>query len=160
MAAKHDSGLNKPLLKPSVTNDNQGCFIYVSCGNSTARFYLDKLDESKRSLGKCVLLEGSWYTPSEFESHCQKKTKKWRQSIMHSGKPLSEYSLSCPPKQGAKHASCNVDTQPNCVQGNLQQGRNQGATRSAYPLTPSNSSHRLASPLLINAVLSFLRHTG
>ena len=96
MAAKHDSRLDKPLLEPSVTNDNQGCFIYVSCGSCTARFYLDKLDESKRSLGKCILLEGSWYTPSEFESHCGKKTKKWRQSIMHSGKPLSEYNMSWP----------------------------------------------------------------
>ena len=43
------------------------------------------------------------------------------------------------------------------MQGNLQQGRNQGATTSASPLTPSNSSHHLARPLLINAVLSFIK---
>ena len=111
MAAKYDSRLDKPLLKPSVTNDNQGCFIYVSCCSCTARFYLDKLDESKRSLGKCILLEGSWYTPSEYLNPI---VGKWKQLIMHSGKPLSEYSLSCLPKQGGKHASGNVDTQPNC----------------------------------------------
>ena len=29
MAAKHDSRLDKPLLKPSVTNDNLGCSIYI-----------------------------------------------------------------------------------------------------------------------------------
>ena len=111
MAAKYDSRLDKPLWKPSVTNDNQGGFIYVSC--CSCIYCPDKLDESKRLLGKCILLEGSWYTPSEYLNPI---VGKWKQLIMHSGKPLSEYSLSCPPKQkqGAKHASCNVDTQPNC----------------------------------------------
>ena len=46
------------------------CYICIRYG---AQFYLDKFDESKRSLN------GSWYTPSE---HCG-------QSIMHSGKSLS-----------------------------------------------------------------------
>ena len=31
----------------------------------------------------------------------RKKAKRWRQSVLHSGKPLHEYILSCPFKQGA-----------------------------------------------------------
>ena len=91
MASKgSDNQSVKPVLKPSVAYDNFGCYICVSCGSYTAQFYLDKFDESKRSLGKCILLNGSWFTPSEFESHCGKKSKKWKQSIMHSGKSLSD----------------------------------------------------------------------
>ena len=130
-----------------------GCYICVSCGSYTAQFYLDKFDESKRTLGKCILWNGSWYTPSEFESHCGKKSKKWKQSIMHSGKSLIEYSLSCPPKQGAKQVSSLADNQTHCVQDTLSQDCGQGTTMSASPLLSS----QLSRPLFVNTVLSFIK---
>ena len=151
MASKgSDNRSAKSVLKPSVAYDNFGCYICVSCGSYTAQFYLDKFDESKRSLGKCILLNGSWFTPSEFESHCGKKSKKWKQSIMHSGKSLSEYSLSCPPKQGAKQVSGLVDNQTHCV---LSQDC---STTAVSPLVSLNSS-QLSKPLLVNTVLSFIK---
>ena len=132
MASKgSDNRSAKPVLKPSVVYDNFGCNICVSCGSYTAQFYLDKFDESKLSLGKCILLNGSWFTPSGFESHCGKKSKKWKRSIMHSGKSLSEYSLSCPPKQGAKQVSGLVDNQTHCA---LSQDCSQGTTTAVSPL--------------------------
>ena len=151
MASKgSDSRSAKPVLKPSVAYDNFGCYICVSCGSYTAQFYLDKFDESKQSLGKCILLNGSWFTPSEFESHCGKKSKKWKQSIMHSGKSLSEYSLSCPPKQGAKQVSGLVDNQTHCA---LSQDCSQG-TATAVSLL---NSSQLSRPLLVNTALSFIK---
>ena len=123
--------------------------VSPSCGSNSAQFYLDKLDESKRSLGKCITFKGSWFTPSEFETYCGKKTKKW---IVHLGKPLSVYSLSCPPKQGAEHGS---GVASHCPQGHTPQGRSQSTARSAS--LPSVSSQRLPMPLLVNAVLSFVK---
>ena len=53
--------------------------------------YIAKFDDSKRSQGKCILTGGKWFTPPEFES---KKAKKWKQSLLHLGKPLHEFNLS------------------------------------------------------------------
>ena len=37
--------------------------------------YVDKMDESKRSSGKCVLVSGACYSPSEVEALGGKKAK-------------------------------------------------------------------------------------
>ena len=65
------------------------------------------LNESKKSLGKCILANNVWYTPPEFEALGGKKAKRWRQSLSHIGKPLGEYDLSCPQQ-------FNVSTQGDC----------------------------------------------
>ena len=67
MAAKNDSRHVEPLLKPTAAyNSIIGSFIHVTCGFNSAQLYLEKLDESKRPLGKCIMFKGSWFTPSEF----------------------------------------------------------------------------------------------
>ena len=87
----------KQPLEPSFMYDGSGCYISVTCNGNKGQLYLDKFDGSKRLLGKCILFHGTHYTPPEFESYCGKK---WRQSLMHLGKPLCDYNLTCPPKQG------------------------------------------------------------
>ena len=144
------------LLKPSLLSDGSGCFMYVSCGNNSAQLYLDKLDESRQPLGKRILFKGSWFSPSDFESHCGKRTKKWRQAITHLGKPLGDYNLSCSQTQGAKHASHVADTH-SCFQGHSPHVGSQGPSRSASPAFPSASSHIHPKPVLINSVLSFIK---
>ena len=81
------------------------------------------------------------------------KSKKWKQSIIHLSKSLSEYSLSCPPKQGAKQVSGLVDSQTHCA---LSQDCSQGTTTAVSPLVSLNSS-QLSRPLLVNIVLSFIK---
>ena len=144
------------LLKPSLLSDGSGCFMYVTCGNNSAQLYLDKLDESRRPLGKCILFKGSWFSPSDFESHCGKKTRKWRQAITHLDKPLGDYNLSCSQTQGAKHASHVADTHSR-FQGHSPHVGSQGSSRSASPALPSASSHIHSKPVLINSVLSFIK---
>ena len=144
------------LLKPSLVSDGSGCFMYVSCGSNSAQLYLDKLDESRRPLGKCILFKGSWFSPSDFESHCGKKTKKWRQAITHLGKPLGDYNLSCSQTQRAKHASHVADTHSR-FQGHSPHVGSQGPSRSVSPALPSASSHIHSKPVLINSVLSFIK---
>ena len=57
---------------------------------------------------KCILFCEPWYAPLDFEPL---SGRKWRQS---KGKPLSEYSSSCP-KQGAQHgAESRADPQSPC----------------------------------------------
>ena len=72
------------------------------------------------------------------------------------GIPLGEYSLSCPPKQGAKHGSRSVDMR-GLVQGHSPHVHRQGSVRSASPALRSVSSQRQSRPLLINSVLSFVK---
>ena len=55
-----------------------------------------KLDVSKKALGKCILAKGGWHSLPEFETLGGKKTKKWRHSLMHQGRPLHEYDLTFP----------------------------------------------------------------
>ena len=61
------------------------------------------MDESKRSSGKCVLVSGAWYSPSEVEALGGEKAKIWRQSLQHLGKSLCEYNLSCTKEHSAQH---------------------------------------------------------
>ena len=87
------AGLGKQV---SCLNDAQGSYIHITCGSVSGSFYLSKYDESKRSHGKCVLVGGKWYTPSEVETLGGKKARKWKQSLLHNGKPLTDYNLTCP----------------------------------------------------------------
>ena len=51
---------------------------------------------TKKSPGKCILVSGQWYTPSEVECLGGKRSsRKWKQSILHMGKQLADYDLSC-----------------------------------------------------------------
>ena len=64
-----------PRLKPSFIEDSNGWYIVVVCGSITGHLYVNKLDESKKALGKCILVKGSWHSPPEFEALGGKKIK-------------------------------------------------------------------------------------
>ena len=158
---RDDTQAQKTGLRPSVAHDNLGTYIDICCGTSNAQLYLDKLEESKRSLTKCILFRGSWYAPLDFESLCGRKSKKWRQSITHLGKPLSEYNLSCP-KQGSQHGAgivgSRVDTQPPC--SSVTHVLDTSTPTLSVPVLQPNSCSQgssVSSPLLISAVLSFIK---
>ena len=51
---------------------------------------------SKKTLGKCILAKGSWHSPPEFEVLGGKRGRRWRQSLLHQGRPVGDYNLSCP----------------------------------------------------------------
>jgi hypothetical protein len=44
-------------------------------GSISGQLYVDKMDESKMSSGKCVLVCRAWYSPSEVEALGGKKAK-------------------------------------------------------------------------------------
>ena len=91
-----DRRVSKSGLKPTYIHDGVGVYLSITCGMVAGCLYLNKLNESKKSLGKCILANNVWYTPPEFEALGGKKAKRWRQSLSHFGKPLGEYDLSCP----------------------------------------------------------------
>ena len=93
---KGENGQTEALLSPTFSNDDLGRYISVVCGRFTSKLYVDRVDLSKRTLGKCVLYNGKWDSPSEFETLGGKRAKKWRQSLFHLGKRLCEYNLSTP----------------------------------------------------------------
>ena len=81
--------------QPSIVQDSSGLYITCSCDSLLGKFYLSKFDESKKTLPKCVLFSGNWYSPTEVEGLAGKKARKWKQSLLHLGKPLSDYNLFC-----------------------------------------------------------------
>ena len=83
-------------LQPSVLQESVGPHIVITCGSVSGKLYLSKLDESKKPLPKCICVNGNWYSPSpsDVESLAGKKAKKWKQSLRHLDKPLSDYILS------------------------------------------------------------------
>jgi len=83
------SATASPGLQPSVDKDSSGVFIAVTCGSVSGWFYPTKFAQSKKAHCKCVFVNGKWCTPSEVEALARKKAKKWRQSLLHLGKPLS-----------------------------------------------------------------------
>ena len=97
MASKSsDCRVSKSGLKPTYIHDNVGVYLSIPCSSVTGFLYLNKLDESKKSLGKCILANNVWYTPPEFEALGGKRARRWKQSLIHIGKPLGDYDLSCP----------------------------------------------------------------
>lgn len=126
--------------------------------------------KQKRVKNKCVLLNNKWYSPSEVEALAGKKAKKWRQSILHLGKPLSAYDLPycdntlvgvCGPPSSSPDGSLSVST---LSSGNVV--LSEGNT-SAVGVVPSPQRGELSSPgqtasvpngpLLVNPVLAFIK---
>ena len=89
--------------QPTVLSDSQGLCIAITCGNVSGYLFLSKLEESKKAQGKCVLVGGKWYTPSDVEALAGKKARKWKQSLLHLGRPLSEFNLLPLDFQGLQH---------------------------------------------------------
>ena len=101
-----ESRLSRSGLQPSFSKDNFGLFIVVSCGSVSGQFYIEKMNLTKRSLGKCALVGDVWYTPLEFEGLGGKKAKRWRHSLLHMGKPLADYNLAYPLSQPGQSTNC------------------------------------------------------
>lgn len=108
---------------------------------------MNKLDESKRSLDKCVLFQSSWLTPPQFEIQCGNKRKRWKQSITHLGKSMQEYALSCPAIQRAVVATDNTVEVSNNVRTNNT--LNSVGTPAPQPT--------FQSIILANSVLAFVK---
>ena len=108
---------SRPRLSPICARDKLGTYIKVTCGKLSGQLYLDKL--ARKPPGKCVYVDGQWYTPSEVESLGGKKARKWRQSLFHMGKPLVDYDLTCVEQSGVDDTlprNNDVDTPPCSVQ--------------------------------------------
>ena len=147
-----------PRLKPSFTEDSNGWYIVVVCGSITGHFYVNKLDESKKALGKCILAKGSWHSPPEFEALGGKKSKRWRHSLVHQGKPLYEYDLTCPTQPQSKNHSrpgSNVPTGAAEHDASLPPCFSVGSLSSASNVLSSLADS--PEPHLVNPVLSFIK---
>ncbi|XP_016127322.1 nuclear body protein SP140-like protein isoform X1 [Sinocyclocheilus grahami] len=126
----------KPAKKPSFSSpvkkgDKQKIWkwpIYkiqlpVTCGNKEGTLYRDKLPKGE----KCILSQGRWFTPTDFEKFAGKeKCKNWKLSIRCRNTPLKklieEEHLLCPPMERRKRT---------CVQKNMNE---------RFPVSSSESS--------------------
>ena len=175
MSAKgRDNCADKSGLVPSFTSDSLGLYITISCGSVSGRLYIDKLNESKRSPGKCVFVDGVWRTHSEFEILGGKKAKKWRQSLLRMGRPLSDYKLSSiAHKQSASAQASLSDVTPQSNNNGALSGSDNAVLSSqcGHNVAQSPESVLMSSrlspcntvttgtnyPLLVDHVLSFIK---
>ena len=60
------------------------------------QLYIDQLPKERaKRVGQCILSASKWVTPLEFERLGGKSAKKWKLSLSHNGRPLSDYNLVC-----------------------------------------------------------------
>ncbi|XP_016150226.1 nuclear body protein SP140-like protein [Sinocyclocheilus grahami] len=95
----------------------------VTCGDKEGTLYRDKMPRGE----KCILSQGRWFTPNDFEKFAGKeKSKNWKLSIRCRNTPLKklieEEHLQCPPKERRKRT---------CVQKNMNE---------LFPVSSSESS--------------------
>ena len=69
-----------------------GRALQVMCGQNRAEFHVHKMRLTGKSVGKCVLFEAKWVTPTEFENMSGvHPTKKWRKNIKYKGQPIADW---------------------------------------------------------------------
>ena len=74
------------LAKKIVNSDGEE-ILEVECGANKALMYVGKLCQGSK--GPCILFEGNWLTPNEFQFVSGRETAKdWKRSIRHHGKSL------------------------------------------------------------------------
>lgn len=66
-------------------------YLLVKCGNKQAEFYPNKFKKSGKSISCCILYNGRWISPPEFESQAGLYGRKWRQNIKYDGKPVGKW---------------------------------------------------------------------
>ena len=164
--SKSTSSQVRPALPPTFGKDNFGHFISVVCGNLNGQRYVGKLDVSKRSVGKCVLSSGKWCTPPEFEVLGGKKARKWKQSLMHLGKPLCDYDLGLSPDNISSLPSVSDTSTATAVPLFTASDIPSAGVVGTLFATSNRSSVSACNsvvtdvhdcPLLANAVLSFIK---
>ncbi|GFN79839.1 sterile alpha motif domain containing 11 [Plakobranchus ocellatus] len=61
--------------------------LQVECGDNTGLMYMSKLYQGSK--GKCIEVDGDWYTPNEFQAVSGRESAKdWKRSIRHQGRSL------------------------------------------------------------------------
>ena len=152
MASKGSA--TRACLRPSFAKDGHGLYVNVVCEKISGQLYPDKM--TKKSPGKCILVSGQWYTPSEVECLCGKRSM---------GKQLADYDLSCSDcpivdasLSDSNIPSCNVKlSSDNNSACSSQVVPGQTETGSVHLLPPCNTGSNTAPPLLVDTALSFFK---
>ncbi|KAF8791929.1 Deformed epidermal autoregulatory factor 1 like protein [Argiope bruennichi] len=111
--------LNRSLSVPEK-NINWDPSVYdpvlpVRCRNIRGELHKSKFGSGNR--GRSILVNGSWYTPSEFEALCGRgNSKDWKRSIRYGGRTLMcliEQGILRPHATSCTCGACCEDTVPN-----------------------------------------------
>lgn len=73
----------------SSSKEDTGCdeVIQVNCNSIVGHLHKKKFGSGSK--GKCIVVNGRWMTPNEFESYCGKgNSKDWKRTIKAGGQPL------------------------------------------------------------------------
>ena len=69
-----------------------GRLLQVTCGQNRAEFHVHKMRMTGKSVGKCVLFQSKWVSPTEFENMSGvHPRKKWRKSMKCKGEPIGDW---------------------------------------------------------------------
>ncbi len=86
-AASPTAASRKTTATDDAMDTGADAMLAVMCGVNEALVHLDRLKQGSK--GACVMYEGRWLTPNEFQALSGRQTAKdWKRSIRHSGKTL------------------------------------------------------------------------
>ena len=90
----YDTDLGCPAFDTSKVVSFSHNHLTPKIGVTTTPLFL-RCKERAKHVGQCVLSASKWITPLEFERLGGKSAKKWKSSLFHGGRPLSDYNLLC-----------------------------------------------------------------
>ena len=91
-----------------LEGETENMVLPITCGQTKAEFYVSKM-RSGKTVGKCILFQSKWISPTEFENLSGiHSAKKWRRSIKYNGEPIGEWLANA---QQDHAASSNPDKQ-------------------------------------------------
>ena len=91
-----------------LEGETENMILPITCGQTKAEFYVSKM-RSGKTVGKCILFQSKWISPTEFENLSGiHSAKKWRRSIKYNGEPIGEWLANA---QQDHAASSNPDKQ-------------------------------------------------
>lgn len=92
-SSEEDSPISGGITEQLLHGDF-GAYYNITCGDLIGQFYISRF--ARGSIGKCILYQGVWHTPTSFQSIAGRQgTKDWKKSIR-----CGKYSLKDMIKEG------------------------------------------------------------
>jgi hypothetical protein len=110
------------LLKyvhPILSADRNDVVLEVECGSNKGLLYLSRLYRGSR--GACILYQGTWLTPNQFQAVSGREiAKDWKRSIRHHGRSIKLLmSKAILPQNSECHYQTSAYTSPTFHVSNL-----------------------------------------
>lgn len=94
-----------------LEGETENMKLPITCGQIKAEFFVSKM-RSGKTVGKCILFQSKWISPTEFENLSGiHSAKKWRRNIKYNGEPIGEWLANAQQEHAVSSNPDNQDKQ-------------------------------------------------